>query len=110
MKKALIAIITLGLMAMAGCASKQNRFGFDQSIKNGGVAVLVIKADGSAIKTATDQKANGELSLSETLDAIKEAWPSADKATDLLDKIADPLKDTPAAVNPAGQGEFEEVE
>ena len=112
MKKALIAIITLGLMAMAGCTvnNRQTDINFE--------AGHDMKVDASGAKHSTDTAQTADGDFSGLIEAVK-AWADKNIAgiVDKLDVgdeivIPDGVPDPPegpAAVNP-GQGEFEEVE
>ena len=115
MKKALIAIIALGLMA--GCTATVNNR--DTGIYLNAGTSMRIDAPGATHSTTTDQKADGD--FSGAIEAAK-AWiegnigkvvESLQKGEDIVIPVVPVDKEEtfePAAVSPAGQGEFEEVE
>jgi len=119
MKKGYVAwMVLLALVVLAGCSNKSTKISFDSNAEDGGVSVLVLKADGSTLTTDTDQAADGTLDMSGLIKAAKDAVGK--KASTVIDRIKNVLggdddnteaeaeSETGAAVSPAGT--IEEVE
>ena len=113
MKKTLIGVIALGLLA--GCTVNNRQT--DIHLEAG--TSMRIDAAGATHSTDTDQKADGD--FSGAIEAAKN-WlegnigkvvESLQKGEDIVIPVVPVAKEEtfePAAVSPAGQGEFEEVE
>ena len=108
MKKALIAIIALGLMA--GCAGPIE---ISQTGTSGGKATAGVPGGDVVNIAIVVEKKDDITEAMGTLGEISNFLPGlADKAAILPIPPTAPVEeiDEPAAVSPAGQGEFEEVE
>jgi len=113
MKK--VWVLVIALAALTGCTVNQR----DTSIYLQAGTSMRIDAAGATNATTTDQKADGD--FSGAIEAAK-AWiegnigkvvDSLQKGEDIIIPVVPVTKEEtfePAAVSPAGQGEFEEVE
>jgi len=105
----------IALLMMSACTMNQR----ETHINFTAGTSLKVEANGATNATETGQTANGD--FSGLVDAVSK-WVEENmagivgklKVTDLVDesKLVEPeaLDDKPAAVSPAGQGEFEEIE
>ena len=66
-----IGALATGFLLLSGCAKRDTSVNFEQRSSDRGVSVLVLKADGSTLRTDADLAADADIGLSEAVKAAK---------------------------------------